>query len=100
MGESSSAGATKAVDMHPDFPKSITGRMLVCPEDNINTDGIYPGAYTYQELAVDEMRKVVMENYDEDFAARVEKGDILIAGGIQFPNSFRCKTLVRLVEKI
>lgn len=48
--------------------------------DNINTDGIYPGAYTYKELTVEEMREVVMENYCTSFVSRVQRGDVLVAG--------------------
>lgn len=62
------------------FPKSITGRLLVCPEDNLNTDGIYPGKYTYQELPLEEQAKVVMENYDPNFSQVALPGDILLAG--------------------
>jgi len=72
--------AVVAQEMHPDFPKHIEGRLIFCPEDNINTDGIYPGAYTYKELTVEEMREVVMENYCTSFVSRVQRGDVLVAG--------------------
>lgn len=66
--------------MHPDFPKQIEGRVIFCPEDNINTDGVYPGAYTYKDLTTEEMAEVVMENYCTSFVARVQHGDVLVAG--------------------
>eukprot|EP01147_Barroeca_monosierra_P002286 gene2286-5280_t len=54
---------------------------VVCANDNINTDGIYPGKYTYQEdITPDIQAKVVMENYDETFSTKVRAGDILLTG--------------------
>ena len=74
------ASAVATQEMHPDFPKHIEGRVIFCPEDNINTDGVYPGAYTYKDLTVEEMREVVMENYCTSFVSRVQHGDVLVAG--------------------
>jgi homoaconitate hydratase len=31
------------------FPSRIEGECVLCLDDNINTDGIYPGKYTYRE---------------------------------------------------
>ena len=30
-------------DVLPGFPEKIEGEIIFCPDDNINTDGIYPG---------------------------------------------------------
>ncbi|KAF0468899.1 homoaconitase [Gigaspora margarita] len=63
------------------FPDTIKGQLLFCPADNLNTDGIYPGKYTYQDdISTETMAKVVMENYDPKFASIVSKGDILVGG--------------------
>ena len=63
------------------FPASFKGRALLCPANNINTDGIYPGKYTYREdLTPEMMAAVVMENYDPNFTKMARKGDILLAG--------------------
>ncbi|CAG8557005.1 2161_t:CDS:2 [Scutellospora calospora] len=63
------------------FPNTIKGQLLFCPADNLNTDGIYPGKYTYNDdITPKEMAKVVMENYDSKFANIVSKGDILVGG--------------------
>lgn len=65
----------------PNFPSQLTGELLFCPADNLNTDGIYPGKYTYQDdIGPETMRKVVMENYDTNFASIVRPSDILIGG--------------------
>jgi len=45
---------------------------LFAPQDNLNTDGIYPGKYTYQDdITLEKQAEVVMENYDPSFAALV-----------------------------
>ena len=70
-----------AVQILKDFPESFAGRALLCPADNINTDGIYPGKYTYREdLTPQMMADVAMENYDPDFQNIASQGDILLAG--------------------
>jgi len=49
--------------------------------DNLNTDGIYPGKYTYiDDFTPEQQAGVVMENYDPEFGKMVEKGDILVGG--------------------
>ncbi|CAB4400667.1 homoaconitase [Rhizophagus irregularis] len=65
----------------PGFPGTIKGELIFCDADNLNTDGIYPGKYTYvDDLTLEQMAKVVMENYDPKFANIVSKGDILVGG--------------------
>lgn len=66
------------------FPKSIEGNIVFCHQNNLNTDGIYPGKYTYiDDYKPEDQAKVVMENYDPDFSKLIEEGDIL-AGGYTF----------------
>ena len=56
--------------MFPGFPSTFAGPLLFTPQDNLNTDGIYPGKYTYQDdMTLEQQAKVVMENYDPSFAA-------------------------------
>ncbi|MCH8954302.1 homoaconitase [candidate division KSB1 bacterium] len=63
------------------FPESISGELLFCHQDNLNTDGIYPGKYTYiDEFTPEQQAGVVMENYDPEFKKLVKKGDILVGG--------------------
>lgn len=63
------------------FPDNFSGRSIFCPANNINTDGIYPGKYTYKEdLTPDMIASFAMENYDPDFQKIARKGDILISG--------------------
>jgi homoaconitate hydratase len=63
------------------FPSRLAGRLVFVSQDNLNTDGIYGKDYTYQEgMTRDAMARVVMENYDPQFAPRVAAGDILVGG--------------------
>ncbi|MCH7675470.1 homoaconitase [candidate division KSB1 bacterium] len=71
-------GGVKILD---GFPESISGELLFCHQDNLNTDGIYPGKYTYiDEFTPEQQAEVVMENYDPEFKKLVKKGDILVGG--------------------
>ncbi|THW87463.1 hypothetical protein D6C90_02724 [Aureobasidium pullulans] len=73
----------KLTDILPGFPEKVTGEIVWCNGDNINTDGIYPGKYTYDDAfssSPDRMATVVMENYDTEFASIAKQGDILVAG--------------------
>lgn len=70
-----------SAEVLPNFPSIIKGELLFCPADNLNTDGIYPGKYTYNDdMTLEDMRKVVMENYDPDFVNVVQEGDVLVGG--------------------
>ncbi len=69
------------VEVLPGFPEKVSGEIVFCDADNINTDGIYPGKYTYRDdITRDTMAQVVMENYDPSFSSLAQPGDILVAG--------------------
>jgi len=67
------AAVPQAVEpLLPSFPSTFRGPLLFVPQDNLNTDGIYPGKYTYQDdITLARQAEVVMENYDPTFASRV-----------------------------
>ncbi len=72
---------TDSILLMDGFPEMIEGRVLLCPTDNLNTDGIYPGKYTYiDDFTPEQQAEVVMENYDPTFTDSVAKGDILVSG--------------------
>ncbi len=48
--------------------------------DDINTDVIFPGKYTYTVTDPEEMAKIALEDLDPEFADNVQKGDIIIGG--------------------
>ncbi len=56
------------------------GRIWIFPEDDINTDIIFPGKYTYEPLTPEQMTEHAMEDYDPNFAKQVSQGDIIVAG--------------------
>ena len=65
----------------PGFPERVRGRLVFLPQDNVNTDAIYGKDYTYRDDVTPEtMAKVVMENYDPQFAARTRAGDVVVSG--------------------
>jgi 3-isopropylmalate/(R)-2-methylmalate dehydratase small subunit len=48
--------------------------------DDVNTDVIFPGRYTYQIMSPEEMAKHALEDLDPGFAAAVRPGDVVVAG--------------------
>ena len=48
--------------------------------DNVNTDVIFPGRFTYQIMPPEEMAKHAMEDLDPAFAEGVKAGDVVVAG--------------------
>jgi len=75
-----SAPAEK-VEILGGFPRSVRGRLVFLPQDNLNSDGIYGKDYTYREdMTPEMMAKVVMENYDPTFAERTRPGDVMVGG--------------------
>jgi 3-isopropylmalate/(R)-2-methylmalate dehydratase small subunit len=48
--------------------------------DDVNTDVIFPGRYTYQIMPPEEMARHALEDLDPAFAAGVEPGDVVVAG--------------------
>jgi homoaconitate hydratase len=74
------AGAEK-VEILRGFPAHVKGRLVFMPQDNVNTDAIYGKDYTYRDdMTKEMMAKVVMENYDPQFATRTAAGDVIVGG--------------------
>jgi 3-isopropylmalate/(R)-2-methylmalate dehydratase small subunit len=48
--------------------------------DDVNTDVIFPGKYTYTVTEPNELAKHALEDLDPGFAENVEKGDVIVAG--------------------
>ncbi len=64
-----------------EFPEVVSGRALFMNRDNLNTDGIYAGKWTYKDdMKPDEMANVIFENYDPNFRLIARKGDIVVGG--------------------
>jgi homoaconitate hydratase len=72
---------SSSITVLPELPEIWEGEIVFCHQDNLNTDGIYPGKYTYiDDFKPGEQARVVMENYDPDFVDLVKEGDILVGG--------------------
>jgi homoaconitate hydratase len=75
------AVSAEKVEALPGFPERVRGRFVFMPQDNVNTDAIYGKDYTYRDdMTREMMAKVVMENYDPQFAARTQAGDVIVSG--------------------
>ena len=48
--------------------------------DDVNTDVIFPGRFTYQIMTPEEMARHALEDLDPAFAAKVKPGDVIVAG--------------------
>jgi homoaconitate hydratase len=71
----------ETVEILPGFPSEVRGRLVFLPPDNLNTDGIYGKDYTYRDdITREMMAKVVMENYDPQFAGLTRPGDVVVGG--------------------
>lgn len=80
-GESAVGASEAAVETLPGFPERISGEIIFCDADNINTDGIYPGTLTYQDnVSKEDMARACMQNYDPEFNSIAKPNDILVAG--------------------
>jgi len=80
LASPSASGAAEKVEILAGFPQRVKGRLVFMPQDNVNTDAIYGKDYTYRDDMTPEiMAKVVMENYDPQFAARAKAGDVIVS---------------------
>jgi homoaconitate hydratase len=70
-----------AVTVIDRFPEKVAGRALYMPKDNLNTDGIYAGKWTYKDdMTPEQMKEVAFENYDPAFNDIYTESDIVVGG--------------------
>jgi 3-isopropylmalate/(R)-2-methylmalate dehydratase large subunit len=67
------APGTQRTEFHADGKAWVYG-------DNVNTDQIFPGKYTYTLRAPEEIAAHALEDLDPDFARTSEPGDVIFAG--------------------
>ncbi|KAK0386596.1 hypothetical protein NLU13_6431 [Sarocladium strictum] len=80
-GPDPSESSSAATQILPGFPERISGEILFCDADNLDTDAIYPGRMTYlDQVSTEDMANACMENYDPDFGAHARPNDILVSG--------------------
>jgi 3-isopropylmalate/(R)-2-methylmalate dehydratase large subunit len=78
VGETGFRGAP-AGSGHSQVPTAISGRAWVYGDD-VNTDVIFPGKYTYTVREGSDMALHALENLDRAFARGVRQGDVIVAG--------------------
>lgn len=72
QAQADAAQSSSQTALLPGFPAKFKGTPIFAPQDNLNTDGIYPGKYTYQDdITPERQAEVVMENYDTSFAKTI-----------------------------
>ena len=55
--------ASETVAIMDGFPEQTSGRLVLVPQDNLNTDGIYGKDYTYKDdMTGDDMARVLPAN--------------------------------------
>jgi 3-isopropylmalate/(R)-2-methylmalate dehydratase small subunit len=77
--------------------KEIQGRVWKYG-DNVNTDVIFPGKYTYTVSEPSEMPQYALEDLDPEFATGVKPGDVIIGGSNWGCGSSREQAVVCLSE--
>ncbi|KIK54717.1 hypothetical protein GYMLUDRAFT_892997 [Collybiopsis luxurians FD-317 M1] len=91
----SSQPFSSTIDIIAPFPTHLHGPVLFLPADNVSTDAIYPGKYTYQDgMTMEDMGKVVLENYDPSASGVLVK----LREGIQDP--WTRPTQAQLLEQV
>ena len=78
--------------------KRIKGRVWKYGDD-VNTDVIFPGKYTYTVSDPAEMPQYALEDLDPDFTSNVKPGDIIVAGKNFGCGSSREQAVVCLSER-
>ncbi|KAM0451702.1 hypothetical protein ACHAO4_005657 [Trichoderma viride] len=77
-GDNAAQPATKIL---PGFPTNISGEIVFADADNLDSDNMYAGKYTYQDdMTREGMAAVCMENYDPEFRSIAKPNDILVSG--------------------
>jgi len=66
--------------------------------DDVNTDVIFPGKYTYSITDRKEMAEHALEDLDPDFVKNVQPGDIIVAGKNWGCGSSREQAVISLKE--
>ncbi|WQF82040.1 Putative aconitase A/isopropylmalate dehydratase small subunit, swivel domain, Aconitase, domain 2 [Colletotrichum destructivum] len=70
---------TTTTPILPGFPEKISGEIVFCDAENLDTDNIYPGK-SATSLGEEGMANVCMSNYDPNFKVITKPNDILVSG--------------------
>ncbi|PFH62241.1 hypothetical protein XA68_14520 [Ophiocordyceps unilateralis] len=79
--ESIENASQSATEILPGFPEKISGEIVFCDADNLDTDAIYPGKMTYQDnVSKEDMAHACMQNYDPEFRNIAKPNDVVVGG--------------------
>lgn len=67
-------------DYHLFEKPAITPHQVWVYGDNVNTDVIFPGKYTYTLKTPEEIASHALEDLDASFVGNVQPGDVIVAG--------------------
>ena len=56
--EEEEQGSSAELELVRGFSNSVDGRVVLCPRDHIDTDGMYAGRHCYKDLGPEEQAKV------------------------------------------
>jgi len=60
--------------------KIIKGQIRIVKDNDVNTDVIFPGKYTYDLMTPEEMGKHALEDFETDYYKKLNKDDFIISG--------------------
>jgi len=60
--------------------EKIKGKIHVVKENDVNTDLIYAGKYTYEILTPEEMGKKTLEDFEKDYYKKIGENDFIVSG--------------------
>lgn len=73
--------AARDAEPLPGFPRSIEGRLVRVPADNLDTDGICGKEWIYRgKVEAADLARVAFANYDPGLSAELRAGDVILAG--------------------
>jgi homoaconitate hydratase len=94
------ATRSESVEILPGFPERVRGRMVFLNKDNLNTDGIYAGSYTYRDdMTAEMMAGVIFDNYDPELPKKIAAGDVIVGGANFGTGSSREQAVTALKAK-
>jgi len=58
----------------------IKGKLHIVKENDVNTDIIFAGKYTYEMLSPEEMGKHTLEDFEKDYYKKISENDFIVSG--------------------
>ncbi len=59
---------------------AIKGKIRIVNDNDVNTDVIFPGKYTYELMTPEEMGKHTLEDFEKDYYKKIMENDFIISG--------------------